>query len=77
MAEKYDKIKYNNQYNSANYDRINYTVEKGKREIIKSAAARRGISSNAYINMAVDALLQLDGLPTVPAPGTDPAETTE
>lgn len=72
----YEKISYNREYNEQNYDRVNFTVPKGKREIIKSAAARRGISTNAYITMAVDALLQLDGLPTAPDPGTDPADTT-
>lgn len=72
----YEKISYNREYNEQNYDRVNFTVPKGKREIIKSAAARRGISTNAYITMAVDALLQLDGLPTTPDPGTDPADIT-
>ena len=65
-----------NKFAAENYDRINYMVEKGKKDIIKSAAARRGISTNAYITMAVDALLQLDGLPTAPDPGTDPADIT-
>lgn len=60
MEEKYNKIKYNNQFNAQNYDRINYTVEKGKREIIKAAAERRGMSTNAYINAAVDAALAKD-----------------
>ena len=67
----------NNKFATENYDRINYMVAKGKKDIIKSAAARREISSNVYITMAVDALLQLDGLPTTPDPGTDPADTTE
>lgn len=66
-----------NKYASENYDQMRYLVPKGKKDIIKSAAARRGISSNAYINMAVDALLQLDGLPTAPDPGTDPADPNE
>ena len=66
-----------NKFAVENYDRINYMVAKGKKEIIKSAAARRGISTNAYITMAVDAFLQLDGLPTAPDLGTDPADTTD
>lgn len=76
VKKPYEKISYNREYNEQNYDRVNFTVPKGKREIIKSAAARRGISTNAYITMAVDALLQLDGLPTTPDPGTDPADIT-
>lgn len=61
----FDKIKYNNQFNAKAYDRINYTVPKGKRNIIKAAADRRGISTNAYINMAVDAALSADGVPVL------------
>ena len=57
MEGKFDKVKYNNQFNAKNYDRINYTVEKGKRAIIKAAAERRGMSTNAFINAAVDAAL--------------------
>lgn len=73
----YEKISYNREYNANNYERFNYIVPKGKKDIIKSAAARRGMSSNAYITMAVDALLQLDGMPTAPDPGTDPANRNE
>ena len=60
MPEKFDKIKYNNKFNAEKYDRINYTIEKGKREILKAAAARRGVSVNAYINAAVDDALARD-----------------
>lgn len=43
-----------NKYVKTNYDRINVTMPKGQREIIKSAAAAVGESVNAYINKAVD-----------------------
>ena len=44
-----------NKYMAANYDRINLTVEKGKREIIKAHAAQKdGGSVNAFINRAID-----------------------
>ena len=49
-----------NKYMRDHYDRINYVVEQGKREILKAAAARRGVSVNAYINAAVDAALAKD-----------------
>lgn len=49
-----------NKYMRDHYDRINYVVEQGKKEIIKAAAARRGVSVNAYINAAVDAALAKD-----------------
>lgn len=49
-----------NKYMRDHYDRINYVVEQGKKEILKAAAARRGVSVNAYINAAVDAALAKD-----------------
>lgn len=61
-----------NKFATENYDRINYMVAKGKKDIIKSAATRRGISTNAYITMAVDALLALDGMQGTGR--TDPVE---
>lgn len=42
------------------YDQVRYLVPKGKKEIIKAAAERRGMSTNAYINAAVDAALARD-----------------
>lgn len=52
-----------NRYQRETYDQMRYLVPKGKRDIIKAAAERRGISINAYINMAVDAALTADGVP--------------
>ena len=49
-----------NKYMRDHYDRINYVVEQGKKEIIKAAAARTGESVNAYNNSAVDAALAKD-----------------
>ena len=43
-----------NKYVRNNYDRINVTFPKGKKEIIKSAADEAGESVNAYITKAVD-----------------------
>ena len=37
-----------------NYDEIKVRVEKGKREIIKTAATAAGESVNGYIKKAVD-----------------------
>lgn len=44
-----------NKYVKANYDRINVTMPKGKKETIQAAAAAAGESVNAYINGAIDA----------------------
>ncbi|MFR6095290.1 MAG: hypothetical protein ACLUIW_08000 [Dysosmobacter welbionis] len=43
-----------NKYMAANYDRINLTVEKGRKEIIKAHAEARGESVNGCINRAVE-----------------------
>ncbi|MBQ9663610.1 MAG: hypothetical protein IJV40_10715 [Oscillospiraceae bacterium] len=46
------------KYKNANYDRIELTVPKGKKEEYKAAADQLGISLNAFINEAVDAAMQ-------------------
>ena len=50
-----------NKFAAENYDRINLMVRKGRKDAIKAAADARGISVNAYINMALNTLLKLDG----------------
>lgn len=50
---KFDKVAYNNQFNSTAYDRINLTVEKGKREEIRKYAVSNGESVNGYINRLI------------------------
>lgn len=46
--------KATNKYISKAYDRINLTVDKGKREIIRTHADSRGESVNGFINRAID-----------------------
>lgn len=43
-----------NKYISETYDRINLTVPKGKKEIIKAAAESVGMSTNQFINIAIE-----------------------
>lgn len=50
-------IKYNNDFNRENYDRISLMVAKGKKEIIQAKAKEQNISVNAFINRAIDLLL--------------------
>ena len=50
-----------NGFNKQAYDRINLTVKKGKRELIQSAAAELGESTNAFINRLIDAELERMG----------------
>lgn len=51
------KAKWQNDYITKHYDRINLTVPKGKKEIIQSAAKASGESVNAFINRAIDLLM--------------------
>lgn len=57
--KKTDKlIQYNNDYNKNNYDRISLMVKKGDKDKIKRHAEARGESVNAFINRAIDMLLE-------------------
>lgn len=56
MAEKkgkFDQIKYQNNYINAKYDRINLTVPKGQKDIIRQHAAASSESMNEYICRAI------------------------
>ena len=47
-----------NRYVKANYDRVNVTFPKGKKDIIKDHAEKRGESVNAFINRAIDEAME-------------------
>ena len=49
-----------NKYVKDNYDRINVTMPKGKKEQIQTLAALCGMSVNAYINAAIDEKMERD-----------------
>lgn len=49
-----------NKYMKENYDRINLTVPKGKKEQIKEHAESRGESVNGFINRAIDETINRD-----------------
>lgn len=49
-----------NRYNSKAYDRINFVVPKGQREIIQQHAESMGESTNAFILRAVMAAIAHD-----------------
>lgn len=51
--DKSKKTAYQNEFIKQAYDRINLTVEKGQKEVIRAAAERVGESVNAYINAAI------------------------
>lgn len=50
MGNNFDQIKYQNEFNKQRYDRINLMVPKGKKDELKQAASKQGISVNEYIN---------------------------
>ena len=59
--DKTDKSAYRNSWIAEKLDRINLTMPKGKKEQVKAAADSLGLSVNAYINLAIDERMKLDG----------------
>ncbi len=57
--EKFNQIKYQNEFIKQKYDRVNLTVPKGKKEKIKAAAKAAGQSVNEYINSAIDSYMDM------------------
>ena len=55
----------NKKWNDANmkerYDRIQLVIPKGKKDVIHAHAESRGESVNAFINRAIDRLLEEEG----------------
>lgn len=48
------------KYVKANYDRMELTVPKGRKDEIKAHAENRGQSVNAFINRAIDHEMERD-----------------
>lgn len=57
MAE-FNQIQYQNQYNKEKYDRVNLTMPKGKKDLLKTAAAERNMSVNEFINALIDQVIR-------------------
>ena len=49
-----------NKYVKNNYDRINVTMPKGQKDIIKEHADARGESVNGFINRAINNQIERD-----------------
>lgn len=60
MAVSKAQQKAVNKYMKENYDRVNLTFPKGKKDLIKSHAEARGESVNAFINRAIDETMERD-----------------
>lgn len=52
--------KATNKWIKSAYDRINLTVAKNKKDVIKAHADKRGESVNAFINRAIDETMERD-----------------
>lgn len=48
------------KYNAANYERVELRLEKGKKDIVKAHAERRGESVNGFINRAIMETMKRD-----------------
>lgn len=49
----FNQFAYQNQYNREKYDRVNLTMPKGQKEIVRKQAKKRGQSVNEYINALI------------------------
>jgi uncharacterized protein (DUF1778 family) len=43
-----------NKYMKTNYDRINLTMPKGRKQVVQATADAQGESLNGFINVAID-----------------------
>ena len=55
MAQTQAHIKATNKYIAKAYDRVNLTLPKGQREVIRAYAEAHGMSLNGYINKLIAA----------------------
>lgn len=58
---KFNKVKYDNDYIKNNYDQVRFTVKKGKKEELKEHCSKFGYKSvNDFINQAVNEKIARD-----------------
>lgn len=58
---KFNKVKYDNDYIKNNYDQVRFTVKKGKKEELKIHCSKFGYKSlNDFINKAVSEKIARD-----------------
>ena len=65
------KAKWQNDYISRTYDRINLLVRRGDKQLIQDAAAAAGESVTAYIIGAISARMISEGLDGIGAHSSD------
>lgn len=52
------RTRANNKWNAKAYDRINLTVDKGRKDLIKAHADSKGESVNGFINRAISETME-------------------
>lgn len=58
---RFNKVKYDNEFQKNNYDRINLLVKKGKKEELKEHCGKYGYKSlNDFIAQAVNEKIERD-----------------
>lgn len=57
---KANTAEYKNAWQKENLDRINLTVPKGKKKVIKAHAENTNESVNSFINRAIDETMERD-----------------
>lgn len=60
MPDKAKSTDYKRKFNSENYDRIELTVKKGKKDMLKKHAADCGETLNGFINRAISETVERD-----------------
>ena len=60
MREKFNKVAYDNAYIAKSYDRVNLTLPKGQKDVIRAHAESRGESVNAFIQRAIAEAMERD-----------------
>lgn len=53
VKKEFNQIKYQNEFNKKNYDRMELIVPKGQKAVIKEKAAAAGQSVNEFVYSAV------------------------
>lgn len=48
------KTEYKNKWQAENCERISLVVKKGKKQVIKEFATKKGYTLNGFINTAID-----------------------
>lgn len=69
--DKDDRNKYNNNFIAEHYDRVNLTLPKGQKDILKELLKKRGKTVNGFLQEVVEQEIQrmqredggTDGLP--------------